>query len=173
MRHKLTIVNSWNCDLFRENLCSIYENSPWIAEQTWWHRPFKSREDLAQKMNLVVEQADPKQQLALIRAHPDLVGRFAQQGKLTASSLAEQKGAGLMSLPEELIARFELYNRRYKENFGFPFVICARLNDAGSILEAFERRLQFSRQEEMATALAEIKKIAALRLAELIEDDAP
>jgi len=102
----------------------------------------------------------------MIRAHPDLVGRAA----LTAESAREQAGAGLNQLSPEEIALFQRHNAAYREKFGFPFVICARLNKKEAILAGFERRLPHSREQEIQAALEEIFKIAELRLRDLAQD---
>ena len=142
----------------------VFEHSPWIAGRAAARRPFASLDSLHAAMCEVVERANPDEQLALIRAHPDLVGRIV----LTAESKNEQAAAGLTGLSAEEVARFDRYNREYQTRFGFPFVICARLNKKDAILAAFPIRLQNSAETERATALAEIYKIARLRLADLI-----
>ena len=98
--------------------------------------------------------AGEERQLALIRAHPDLVGREVRQhAGLTAESSREQAAAGLMDLTPDDIARFDRYNTAYKARFGFPFVICARQNKKEAILRAFPERLTHTRDEEIAAAL--------------------
>jgi len=74
----------------------------------------------------------------------------------------------LNRLPPDEIALFQKQNAAYKNQFGFPFVICARLNKKAAILHGFERRLKNSRAQEIKTALEEIFKIAELRLRDLI-----
>ena len=113
----------------------------------------------------VVCSASLDEQLALIRAHPDLVGRIV----LTAESKGEQAAAGLTDLSAEEVALFDGYNRDYKARFGFPFIICARLNKKDAILTAFPIRLQNSAEAERTAALAEIFKIARLRISDLIQ----
>jgi 2-oxo-4-hydroxy-4-carboxy-5-ureidoimidazoline decarboxylase len=112
----------------------------------------------------VVAEATTDEQLTLIRAHPDLVGKAV----LTAESSNEQASAGLTNLTSEEIEQFDRYNKAYREKFSFPFVICARLNRKAAILEAFPIRLQNEPEAERVTALAEIYKIAELRLADLL-----
>jgi 2-oxo-4-hydroxy-4-carboxy-5-ureidoimidazoline decarboxylase len=104
----------------------------------------------------------------LIRAHPDLVDRARRAGTLTPESAREQTSAGLDTLTPREIALFEDYNRQYWERFGFPFVICARLNRKEAILAGFAQRLTHARAQEIETALAEIFKIADLRLHDLM-----
>ena len=112
--------------------------------------------------------SDESQKLALIRAHPDLAGRAARAGTLTPASIREQSSGGLNQLSAEEAALFDRYNREYRERFGFPFVICARQNKKEAMLAGFERRLKNSLKQEIGTALAEIFKIAELRLHDVI-----
>lgn len=148
-------------------LGAVFEHSPRIAEATWKKRPFASQEDLHLARCAPVEAAGEGPLLDLIRAHPDLVGRLAQAGALTAESNHEQSAAGLLSLDLETRARFEHDNTAYRERFGFPFILCARLNSTDTILDAFSHRLENPRETELQTAWTEIRKIAALRLADM------
>lgn len=162
--HSLLQVNALSTDEFVRLIGPVFEHSPWIAESIASSRPFPSVAALHAAMCDAVRQAGEERQLALIRAHPDLVGRAV----LTAESKGEQAAAGLTDLTPEEVALFDRYNREYKTRFGFPFVICARLNKKDAILRAFPTRLQNSIPDEITTALAGIFKIADLRLADLI-----
>ena len=146
----------------------VFEHSPWIAESAWLGQPFAGIQQLHSALCKIVEQADEAKQLALIRAHPDLVGRAALAGTLTRESTGEQASAGLNALSPDEIALFQKQNAAYKERFGFPFIICVRLNKKAAILTGFEQRLQNSPAQEIKTALEEIFKIAELRLHDLI-----
>jgi 2-oxo-4-hydroxy-4-carboxy-5-ureidoimidazoline decarboxylase len=162
----LSHLNACPADEFVALVGPIFEHSPWIAAAAVERRPFDSRETLHAALCGIVEAAGEARQLALIRAHPDLVGRAV----LTAESSREQAAAGLMDLTAEDIARFDRYNTAYMARFGFPFVICARRNKKDAILRAFPERLTHGRDEEIATALREIYQIAGLRLADLVHE---
>jgi allantoate deiminase len=149
----------------------LFEGCPWIAERAWANRTFASIGDLHEKLTQVVASSAEDEQMSLIRAHPDLVGRLAREGRLTRESTAEQAAAGLDSLSDDEIKRFESYNAGYREKFGFPFVICARENRKEAILAAFPKRLANSREQEVSAALAEVYKIARLRLADAVWED--
>ena len=166
----LAELNQLDQAAFVSRLGHIFEHSPWVAAGVWSARPFHSVNQLHQAMVAVVEKAPSAQQLALIRAHPDLAGRMAQEGTLTRESTSEQQAAGLDQLNDEQRAHFAHYNAAYWERFGFPFVICARENRKEAILAAFPRRLSHSYEHEIATALAEIAKIAALRLRDVLNE---
>src|SRR5437867_1322423 len=98
----------------------VFEHSPWIAEAAWLKRPFVSMEELHRALCQTVANAGEEKQLALIRAHPDLVGRVALAGTLTPESTREQASAGLSALTPEEIAAFQKSNAAYREKFGFP-----------------------------------------------------
>jgi len=161
----LAELNALPREEYTRVVAPVFEHSPWVAARSCTERPFASREELHATLCETVKTAKPDEQLQLIRAHPDLVGRAV----LTSESQGEQASAGLGSLTQEEVALFDRYNREYRERFGFPFVICARLNKKEAILAAFPERLQNSREKEIETALGEIYKIADLRLRDLVE----
>jgi len=161
-------LNELAPDAFVLIVGSVFEHSPWIAEATVSKKPFQSFEELHRSLCDTVKAAAIEKQLALIRAHPDLVGKLALAGQLTTESTREQASAGLDQLSSAEIQLFQKNNEAYKEKFGFPFIICARLNKKEAILKGFEARLKNSREMEIQTALAEIFKIAELRLRDLI-----
>jgi 2-oxo-4-hydroxy-4-carboxy-5-ureidoimidazoline decarboxylase len=149
----------------------FFEHSPWIAERAWKARPFSSLDQLHQAMCRVVADSTLDEKLALIRAHPDLVGRLAREGRLTPQSTGEQTAAGLTRLTPSEAAEFDRYNAAYRDRFGFPFVICARQNRKEAILAAFPIRLRNDRDAEIAAALREIYQIARLRMDDAIGED--
>src|SRR5207245_4434389 len=120
----------------------------------------------------IMYTAPVEQQVALLQAHPDLVGRAALAGRLSPESTGEQAAAGLDHLSPEEIATFTRLNSAYRDRFGFPFVICARENKKDSILAGFATRLRNSREQEIEIALGEVAKICYLRLSDLAGSDA-
>lgn len=162
-------LNSLSRDEFIRIVGPVFEHSSWISEATWTKQPFASVDTLHRALCQTVTDASEAQQLALIRAHPDLVGKLALAGQLTKESTGEQASAGLGNLTLEEVALFQQNNAAYKEKFGFPFVICARLNKKEAILNGFKVRLQNSREQEIQAALTEIFKIAELRLRDLTQ----
>lgn len=161
-------INALDSYAFVDRLGPVFEHSPWIAQATWSKRPFASLDALHKSLCDTVRSADEEKQLDLIRAHPDLVGRAALAGTLTASSTQEQSSAGLDKLSPEEIATFQKYNNLYHDKFGFPFVICVRLNKKEAILKAFPARLENTREQEMKITLEEIYKIAYFRLQAIV-----
>ena len=162
---KVNDLNALDRDEFTRALAPVFEHSPWVAERIADKRPFANRGELHAALCETVMKASDDEKLSLIRAHPDLVGRDL----LTPESESEQARAGLGELSADEIERFREYNARYRKRFGFPFVICARLNKKKAILDAFPVRLQNSSEQEIETALREIFKIAELRLKDLVE----
>ncbi|MEY2496757.1 MAG: 2-oxo-4-hydroxy-4-carboxy-5-ureidoimidazoline decarboxylase [Verrucomicrobiota bacterium] len=162
---KLAELNALEREEFTRLLGPIFEHSPWVAARTCSQRPFGSREDVRVALCATVAKASDEEKLSLIRAHPDLIG----DDEVTAASRAEQASAGLDHASPEEVTQFREYNRQYRERFGFPFVICARLHKKETIARAFPVRLKNTREQEMQTALEEIYKIAGLRLRDIIE----
>jgi 2-oxo-4-hydroxy-4-carboxy-5-ureidoimidazoline decarboxylase len=168
--HTMEEINALNPADFVRVLGGVFEHSPWIAAAVETQRPFPDCAALHEAMVHQVTTAGDEKQLALIQAHPDLAGRLARQGQLTAESQREQSSAGLTAADVETLARIESLNHQYRSKFGFPFIICARLNKVETIVAAMETRVHHSAEAEMAIALEEIAKIAQLRLKDLIQD---
>ena len=165
----LAELNQADAAAFTAALGHLFEHSPWVAGGTWPRRPFRDAAQLHAGLCATMRAATVEQKLALIRAHPDLAGRLAHQGKLTAESTREQSGAGLHALAAEERAEFQRLNEAYRARFGFPFIICARLNDKAAIVTAMRARQTNSADAEFETALGEIEKIARLRLDDVLK----
>lgn len=163
-------INALDRDAFVERLGSLYEGEPWMVAEAWPARPFADASALERALDDAVRRAPEERQVALIEAHPDLVGRAALAGTLGRESTEEQAAAGLAPhrLTPDEIAAFDELNTAYRGRFGFPFVICARENQKERILAGFADRLQHGRRQEIDTALDEIARIAHYRLLDLL-----
>lgn len=147
----------------------VFEHSPWIAEAAWdAGRLPDTAEGVHAAMLAVLRAAPPGRQLDLINAHPDLAGRLAMGGGLTADSTAEQASAGLDRCTPGEYMRFTALNDAYKARFGFPFIMAVKGRSRAEILAAFERRIHNTPEEEFATALEQVERIALLRLKDLL-----
>jgi N-carbamoyl-L-amino-acid hydrolase len=166
----LDALNSASTADFVAALGGVFEHSPWVAERAAASRPFRSRLHLHERMCAVVAGANAEEQLALIRAHPELAGRAALRGELTADSAKEQKRAGLSSCTPEELARLQMLNALYSKKFGLPFIIAVKGHHPDSIIAALETRLGNSAEHERATSLDQIGRIAGFRLADLVEE---
>src|SRR5262249_30111065 len=155
---------------FVKRFGGVYEHSRWIAETVYDARLRPTHDGikaLHTAMVEAVETAPRERQLALLRAHPDLAGRLALRGELTAASTAEQAVAGLDACTSEEFARFQALNEEYTQKFGFPFIMAGRGRNRPEILAAFEQRVRNELETEFRTALDEVHKIALLRLGDL------
>ena len=149
---------------FLAALGDIFEHAPWVAEAVHARRPFATLASLHDAMTTAVRSADADRRLALVNGHPDLAGKAARAGAMTADSTAEQSSAGLERLSEDEFARFHRLNEAYRKKFGFPFIVCVRRHTRDSILRQFERRLTHDAATELDAALTEVFRITALRL---------
>jgi len=169
--NKLADLNGSSREDFAAALGNVFEYSPWIAEQVASSRPFSGVNALFAAMKATVEGAPAEQRLALIRAHPDLADKTRRAAGLTAESSAEQNSVGLDRLSDAEYVAFERLNNAYREKFGFPYIVCVRRHSKDSILSDFDRRLPNDAATEIATSIAEICRIAALRVDQLVVSD--
>ena len=148
-------------------LSHIFEHSPWIAEEAFDRGYLTSQRDaetIHAALWRVVREAPRERQLALINIHPDLAGKLAMSGELTAESTSEQSSAGLDRLTAAEFARFNQLNDAYKQRFGFVFIMAVKGSSKEDILASFERRLQNDAGTEFETALQQIARITRMRL---------
>ncbi|RZL10363.1 MAG: 2-oxo-4-hydroxy-4-carboxy-5-ureidoimidazoline decarboxylase [Rubrivivax sp.] len=162
-------LDSADADRFAQLLDGIYEHSPWVAQIAWGQRPFRSLAHLKHAMAQAVREAPVDAQLGLIRAHPELAGRAAVAGQLTAESTNEQQAAGLTHCTPEEFERLQQLNAAYNTRFGWPFILAVRgPRGAGlsraQIIATFERRLGQPAELERAECLRHIHRIAEIRL---------
>lgn len=166
---ELAALNAADRDAFGSVLAGVFENAPWVAERASARRPFATIADLHKALMAVVMAASEAEQMAFIRGHPELGGKVALAGAMTAESRQEQGSLGLDRLSEAEFARFERLNADYRARFNMPFIICVRRHTRDSILENFERRLGNAPLAERAAALEEIGHITRLRLVEVVD----
>lgn len=157
-------------EVFVGHFKDIYEHSPWVAERVF-ERGLSggdvSKQALAKAFAEEMLAATKDEQLALIKAHPDLAGKAAIAGTLTAASTSEQAGAGIQYCTDSEFAEFNKLNAAYKEKFGFPFIKAVKGSNRHAILAAFKQRIKHDKETEFRQALIEINKIASFRLADM------
>jgi OHCU decarboxylase len=162
-------LNALPVEKFVALLGAIFEHSPWVAERAAKARPFASRKALLEEMRSVVQRASPDEQLALIRAHPQLGARGRSRAQLTEASANEQHRAGLDACTEEEFARLVQLNAEYVEKFSFPFILAVRGHTPDSILAALQSRLNNDAVSERRVALSQIGLIGGYRLEDIVE----
>ena len=164
----LAEINNGGAARFVDVLGDVFENSPWLVERAAATLPYTSRDALVATLVDVMNNAAKDEQLALIRAHPDLAGKAARAGDLTDSSTREQASVGLDRLTDEEFELFNRLNSDYQARFGFPFIIAVRDHTKGSILAAFEARLNNEPAAEIAEAVRNIARIVSLRIVDTV-----
>jgi len=149
----------------------VFEHSPWVAERAFALELGPSHDSamgLHNALCRVFRSAPAGDRLGVLTAHPDLAGKLAQAKRLTADSSREQASAGLDALTGTERDTFQRLNAAYVARHGFPFIIAVRDNTKASILAAFETRLANDQATEFATACAQVERIAALRLKDML-----
>jgi 2-oxo-4-hydroxy-4-carboxy-5-ureidoimidazoline decarboxylase len=187
----LAQLNATDLEGFVDTLAPIFEGSAWVAERSWARRPFSTLEDVHTVMTSIVESASNDEQLALLRAHPELGAvRFGASAEATAglakarpnsasdggqadanisqASRREQAAAGIDALTPDQFERLRALNAAYREKYGFPFLFAVKGSTTQDILAALERRLASTRDAERREALRQVYRIARFRLEEVI-----
>lgn len=171
-KRSLAEVNALSPTEFAHFFAGVLEHSPQYAGQVAGRRPFASLNALADAFAASVHLGTRPEHLALIRAHPDLAGKAALAGKLTAESASEQAGAGLDRLSPDEYAEFHRLNAAYHAKFEMPYVACVRANTKETLLAGAAERLSNTPEQEIERALAEIGQIARFRVLDLVREEA-
>ena len=147
---------------FVERFGGLYEHSAWVAEVVW-SRVSRGQsinfDTLSAQLRNTVDEATDDQKMALLRAHPELAGKAAVQGELTAESTDEQSRARLDQCSRDEFEQFQKLNSAYTTKFSFPFIMAVRNSSREEILESFESRLQNSIEKQFDTALQQVHQI--------------
>ena len=165
MSNTLSDLNSFDQMRFVEAIGWVFEHSPWVAERAWLAKPFANLEALLTAMKAAVQAARHEEQLALLRAHPDLGTR----ARVSAASTEEQTAAGLGQLTPEEFERLQELNSAYRNRFDFPFLFAVKGSTKYDVLDALERRLSAAPEEEFEEALRHVYRIAEFRLRETVK----
>jgi 2-oxo-4-hydroxy-4-carboxy-5-ureidoimidazoline decarboxylase len=164
---RLAALNT-NRDAFMAAVGGVVEHSPWVAERAFVYKPFSSVDALHAALMKCIRDASPDEQIALFNVHPELAGREAVTGTMTADSTGEQGRLGLTALSAAEFAELNGLNKRYREKFGFPFIAALRLHaDRHSMVASFKKRIENPRETEITTAIGQIAEIVRGRLEKL------
>ena len=144
---------------------NIFEKTEWIAEKCYESKPYNNLDELILKMMKIFENTEKEKHLEILNSHPDLV----IEKKLTENSKNEQKNASLNQCNDEEFIEFKKLNEKYKKKFGFPFIIAVKGKNKEEILNSFRQRITNNINLEFEEAKKQVKKIASLRLSEIIK----
>lgn len=159
-------------DHFVARLGTVVEHSPWVVRRAWAKGPFGSRQALFEALRAEIHGASDGEQLALLRVHPELAGQEAREGSMTADSQSEQGRLGLLRLDAVTVRRIEDINRRYRERFGFPFIVALRQHASlASVLTDAEARLTHDDRTERRAALEQVCEVMRGRLERTVTED--
>ena len=166
----LSEINQLTPHQFATAFGAVYEHSPWVAQRAFAMKPFGSSAALHAALVTTVQSASNAEKIALLNAHPELAGKEAAAGTLTASSTTEQASAGLTAMTAALVDELRDSNALYRERFGFPFIIAVRNNTQAAIFGTLKARLHNTAAMELNCALMNVGEIARLRLLDIIQE---
>ena len=140
MASKLSIsaVNELDYGEFIHKFGNVVEMTLLCAAAVCARRPFSSFDIFVSEMCQFIDELPKDGRVGILCSFSDLADRL---DSLSPESQREQTAAGITTLTPEEIQQVKCYNRLYKEKFGFPFVICARLNEKDTIFRRIQTRL--------------------------------
>jgi 2-oxo-4-hydroxy-4-carboxy-5-ureidoimidazoline decarboxylase len=165
----LDALNAADRGAFVDAVGWVFEHSPWVAERAWPRRPFASVGQLHEAMTRVVAEASRDEQLALLRAHPDLGAQLG--GGISEASAREQSDAGLATLSGGDLDLLRQLNESYRARFGFPFLLAVKGTTRQHILKSLRARLPRAADDELLEALRQVSRIAWFRLVDCIAEN--
>ena len=132
-------------------------------------RPFGSDDAVMAAADEVWSGMKEADMLEAFSHHPEIgasLDALREKFASTAGWSAGEQGS-VAAADEETLLRLRDGNVRYRERFGFIFIVCATGKTAAQMLELLEARLPADRDTELRVAAAEQGKITKLRLAKL------
>ena len=162
----ISAVNRLQHADFNHKFGNVVENTSLCAAAICTQRPFSSFDSFVSSMYQFIDELPKDGKAEILRSYRDLGDRLQA---LSPESRREQTCAGITTLTEEEIQQLKHYNRLYKEKFGFPFEICARLNKKDAILGGIQTRLHNDDDQELQCGIEEVKKIMLLRKKDLVK----
>ena len=163
-RYTIDEVNQMGREEFVEVFGSVFEHSPWAAEQAFEQRPFAACNELEDSLVEAVKNSGREAQLKLLCAHPELGSRE----KMAKASVREQSAAGITKTDEERRAKMQALNESYRDKFDFPFIVAVKGLTPDDILANMEDRVSNSLEEEFRECLDQVIRIASIRLEALV-----
>ena len=157
-------INDLNKSEFLSIFGNVFEKTESVALKVFELKPFKDSDDIVSKMLKIYEEYDRDKILKILNSHPEL----AIEKKLTNESKLEQTSANLNECSEEEFEEFKKLNLEYKTKFGFPFIIAVKGKNKNEILVNFRERIQNDLNKEFFKAKNQVKKIASLRLKDIL-----
>ena len=163
-------INNMNVSYFIETFKNIFEKTKLIAEKAENLRPYKNKSHMINNFLLIFDSLNLKKKIQIINNHPDLGDKIKINQGLTKLSQEEQSLAGLQDCTEEEFDTFNQLNTSFKLKFKIPFIFAVRGKNKDDILNEFQLRLANSNiNSEIDISIEQVKRIALLRLEELID----
>ena len=134
----LAELNGYDKQQFVAAVGGVFDSACWAADRAWRKRPFASFDDLSTKLIQEVQAASTDEQLALLQA--------AAPAKDSPRDLAE----------------------KYRKKFGFPFIYAVKEGEAPAGVEALNRRLKSTADQEFQISLGHTFRIARFRLENIV-----
>ena len=163
------LLNALSIDDARAALlrcCGATRWAAWLLTQ----RPFASTEALFKAAAGVWTQMEKSDMLEAFAHHPEIGSDIASLRERFASTAAwsSAEQAGVAGADDATLEALRDGNVRYREKFGYVFLVCATGKTAAEMLALLRARLAHEPDTELHVAAAEQAKITRLRLEKLV-----
>ena len=166
----IDVINSLSNEIFIETFKNIFEKSTFIAEDAKNIRPYKNKRHVIDSFLSIFDSLNLETKIKIINNHPNLGDKIKIYQGLTKSSQEEQTLAGLSQCTEEEFNLFNELNSAFKLKFNIPFIFAVRGKNKNEIINEFQLRLNNADiNSEIEISIEQVKRIANLRLGELID----
>jgi 2-oxo-4-hydroxy-4-carboxy-5-ureidoimidazoline decarboxylase len=165
-------VNNLEQHKFFDVFNNIFEHSDFITKIVEKNRPFKTKEKVIENFIKTFDSLDENVKVNIIKSHPDLGDKLKIKKGLTDFSQEEQAKAGLAECSNDEFNEFHKLNNDFKAKFNIPFIFAVRDKTKVEIFEEFKSRLKSNNiKQELDKSLNQVKKIASLRINEIITNE--
>ena len=163
-------INKLSNEIFIETFKNIFENSIFITKNAENLRPYRNKNYMIDSFISIFNSLNMETKIKIINNHPDLGDKLKINQGLTKLSKEEQILAGLSECTEEEFKIFNELNSSFKIKFNIPFIFAVRGKNKSDIIKEFQSRLANSNiNSEIEISIQQVKRIAILRLEELID----
>lgn len=140
---------------------------PRWADEIADRRPFADTDAVYRAADAAAPDLTGEEIHQALAAHPRIGERAS--GADTSASFSRSEQSGVDASDAELARALREGNEEYERRFGHVYLVCASGRSGAELLEILRSRLDNDPETEMRIVADELRKIARLRLAKVIE----
>ncbi len=160
--------NNRSLPAVRADLERCCGSSEWLEQMLNFY-PFASSQQVLLISEQIADQLNEEDWLEAFQHHPQIGDLDSLRQKFASTAdLAAGEQSGSVGASEQTLSELADYNARYREKFGFIFIVCATGKTADEMLTLLKQRIDNDAETELRIAAGEQRKITRLRLEKLV-----